>query len=74
MPLKDQLTRDKPWAVLGWTRRYWKKAKMWKKAGVTEEKMTRLVLSLDNETVQNLKDHAEAEALLEHVFANEDIA
>jgi hypothetical protein len=28
---------------------------MWKKAGVTEEKMTQLVLSLDHETVQHLK-------------------
>jgi hypothetical protein len=71
MSLKDQLTREKPWAVLGWTRKQWKKSKVWKKAGVTEEKMTEFLLCLDNETVQNLKDHAEAEALVESMFGTE---
>ena len=68
MSLSDQLNRDKPWAVLGWTRKQWKRSKMWKKAGVSEEKMIQLVLALDHDTVQTLKDHAEAEDLVESVF------
>ncbi len=65
---KDRLQQDKPWAVLGWTRKQWKRSRMWKKAGVSEEKMARLILSLDHETVQMLKDHAAAEVLVENIF------
>ena len=61
---------DKPWAVFCWTRKQWKRSKMWKKAGVSEEKMTKLLLSLDHETIRNLKDHAEAEALVESIFGS----
>lgn len=65
MPLKDKLNQDKPWAALGWTRKQWKRSKMWKKAGVTEEKMGRLLRNLDHETLQKLRDNAYAELLTE---------
>ena len=65
-----QLQKEKPWAVLGWTRKQWKQTRMWKKAGVSEEKMSQMLLSLDHETVQNLKDHALSEMLVEGVFDN----
>lgn len=44
---------------------------MWKKAGVTEEKMTNLVLALDHETLQELRDNAYAELLTEKLFGAE---
>ncbi|MGM0423634.1 MAG: hypothetical protein ACQEQX_01795 [Thermodesulfobacteriota bacterium] len=68
MGLKDHFQQEKPWAILGWTRKQWKRSKMWKKAGVSEEKMARLVQSLDHETIQNLKDHAQAEVLVDKIF------
>ncbi|MFO7801354.1 MAG: hypothetical protein R6V55_03545 [Desulfovermiculus sp.] len=68
MSWKGQLQQEKPWAILGWTRKQWKQSKMCKKAGVSEEKMARLVQSLDHETVQNLKDHAQAEVLVDKIF------
>ena len=34
---------------------------MWKRAGVSEEKMARLALSLDQENVQEQRNHAVAE-------------
>ena len=71
MPLKDRLNQDKPWAAVGWTRKQWKQVKMWKKAGVTEEKMANLILALDHETLQELKDHAYAELLTEKLFGTE---
>ncbi len=42
MPLKEKLQQEKPWAILGWTRKQWKAQKMWKKAEVNEEKITQL--------------------------------
>ena len=41
---------------------------MWKKAGVSEEKMARLVHSLGYETLQMLKNHAAARVLVENIF------
>lgn len=71
MGLKEELKKEKPRAALGWTRKQWKKYKMWKKAGVTEEKMAKLVLALDNETLQELRDNAYAELLTEKLFGAE---
>ncbi|MCF8108824.1 MAG: hypothetical protein K9J81_07515 [Desulfohalobiaceae bacterium] len=72
MPLKDKLNQDKPWAALGWTRKQWKRSKMWKKAGVTEEKMGRLLRNLDHETLQKLRDNAYAELLTEKLGLGPD--
>mgnify|MGYP006290150167 CR=1 FL=1 len=55
------------WTALGWTRKQWKRSKMWKKAGVTEEKMGRL-RNLDHDFLQEMKDGATAEALVEQMF------
>jgi hypothetical protein len=71
MSLKSKIKQDKPWAVLGWTRKQWKAKKPWKQAGVSEEKMTQLVLALDADTVQQIKDHAHAEALTEAIFGSQ---
>ncbi|MCF8108580.1 MAG: hypothetical protein K9J81_06275 [Desulfohalobiaceae bacterium] len=68
MSLKEELAKEKPWAALGWTRKQWKQSKMWKKTGVTEEKMANLVLALDHETLQELKNNAYAELLTEKLF------
>ena len=68
MSLKEKLSQDKPWTALGWTRRQWKRSKMWKKAGVTEEKMGQLLQNLDHDFLQEMKDQATAEVLVEKMF------
>ncbi len=70
--LKDKLQQEKPWKVPGWTRKQWKRSRMWKRAGLSEEKMVKLVLSLDQETVQELMDHSAAEVLVENIFWAEE--
>ncbi len=72
MSLKEKLQQEKPWAILGWTRKQWKAQKMWKKAGVTEEKMIQLLQSLDHATIQEMKDYAMADLLTEKVFGPEE--
>ena len=41
---------------------------MWKKAGVTEEKMVQLRRSRDHDLIQEIRDQATAEALVEKMF------
>lgn len=55
MACKDQL-QEKPWAVLGWTMEQWRCSKMWKRAGVSEEEMAKLVFVFNHKTVEKLKD------------------
>jgi hypothetical protein len=40
MSFSNKLQQEKPWAILGWTRKQWKARRLWKQAGVTEEKMS----------------------------------
>ncbi|MFN2269103.1 MAG: hypothetical protein ABR533_12575 [Desulfonatronovibrio sp.] len=44
---------------------------MWKKAGVTEEKMVQLLQSLDYSTIQEMKDYAMVDLLSDKVFGSE---
>jgi hypothetical protein len=43
MSFSNKLQQEKPWVILGWTRKQWKVRRLWKKAGVTEEKMIQLL-------------------------------
>ena len=72
MPLKEKFLQEKPWAILGWTRKQWKAKKMWKKAGVTEDMMIQMLQTLDYSIIQEMKDHARAEMLTEKVFGSEE--
>ncbi|MCA1743366.1 MAG: hypothetical protein LC631_05390 [Desulfovibrionales bacterium] len=72
MSIKDKFQQEKPWVILGWTRKQWKTQKMWKKAGVTEDKMIRLLQTFDHATIQEMKDHAMADLITEKVFGSEE--
>ncbi len=63
---------EKPWAILGWTRKQWKSRRLWKKAGVTEEKMVLLLQALDYFTIQDMKDYAMADLITDKVFGSEE--
>ena len=72
MPLKEKFPQDKPWTILGWTRKQWKAKKIWKKAGVTADMMIQMLQTLDYSIIQEMKSHAMAELLTEKVFGSEE--
>ena len=72
MSLSNKIHQEKPWAILGWTRKQWKVRRLWKQAGVTEKKMSQLLHALDQSTIQEMKDHVMAEALTESIFGEKD--
>ena len=41
---------------------------MWKKAGVSEERMSQFIAALNQETITELKEHVTAEALVVILF------
>lgn len=67
------LGQDKPWARLGWSRKMWDIKKPWKKAGMTKKRYIEILLALPDETVQEIRDEAHAEMLLEGVFDEQDV-
>jgi len=59
---------EKPWAILGITRRQYDTAKPWKKAKMSKEEFSKLVSMVPPEAIKSLKEHADAERLLEAAF------
>jgi hypothetical protein len=72
MSFSNKIQQEKPWAILGWTRKQWKARRLWKKAGVTEEKMSQLLQTLDHSTIQEMKDYAMTELLTDKIFGSKD--
>ncbi len=63
-------TPEKPWAILGISRKQYAAAKPWKKAGMTKERFAELLNLIPHEAMQILKDEADAERLVEGIFNN----
>ena len=72
MALKDKFQQEKAWAILGWSRKQWKARRLWKKAGVSEVRMSQLLQTLDHSTIQEMKDYAMTELLTEKIFGSKD--
>lgn len=70
MSLSGKITPEKPWAILGITRRQYDVARPWKKAKMSKEDFAKLVRDVPPEAIKNLKEHADAEMLLEAAFGN----
>lgn len=68
MIFPDKSPPEKPWAILGISRRQYDTAKPWKKAKMSKEEFAKLVCLVPPEAVKHLKDIADAEALLEAAF------
>lgn len=51
----------------------WDIKKPWKKAGMTKKRYIDILLALPDETVQEIRDEAHAEMLLEGVFDEQDV-
>ena len=59
---------EKPWAILGISRRQYDTAKPWKKAKMSKEEFAKLVSMVPPEAIKHLKEVADAETLLEAAF------
>ncbi len=69
----DKLTKEKPWAILGISRRRYEIARPWIKAGMTREAFADLVRAVPPEAVKILKDEAQAEILTAAIFGADAI-
>lgn len=67
-PLTSKSPPEKPWAILGITRRQYDTAKPWKRAKMSKEEFGKLVCMVPPEAIKDLKDRADAETLLEAAF------
>lgn len=65
---KKQLTQEKPWAIMGWSRKQWKTHKIWKRAGVSEQTMIDFLQLVDHETIKELQDEAKVDLLVKQIF------
>lgn len=68
--LKARLSGNKPWAILGLSRKEYEARRPWARAGQPRERFEEMLLALGEhpEILQDLKDYAEAEALTEMIF------
>ncbi|GFK92809.1 hypothetical protein NNJEOMEG_00636 [Fundidesulfovibrio magnetotacticus] len=68
MTLSEKTHTDKPWAILGISRRQYDSAKPWKKAKMSKEEFAKLICLVPPEAIKRLRDNADAEVLLEAAF------
>lgn len=71
MGLKNKLGKDKPWAILGITRKHYESTKPWKNAGMSRTDFDNLVRSAPPEMVTTLWDEAHADQLVEAMFGKD---
>ncbi len=60
--------QEKPWAILGITRKQYAAARPWKKAGMSKGKCAEMLNLIPHEAMQILRDEADAERLVESIF------
>lgn len=68
MSTTKTLLNEKPWATLGISRRQYDTAKPWKKAKMSKNEFAKLVCMVPPEAIKSLKEHADAEMLIEAAF------
>lgn len=64
----DKTLPEKPWAILGISRRQYDAAKPWKRAKMSKEVFAKLVLMVPPEAIKSLNEQADVEMLLEAAF------
>jgi hypothetical protein len=62
---------NKPWAALGLSRRAYETSRPWKKARMQRDQFEEILLALPASLIEDIKDHAHAEALLEGIFGKD---
>jgi hypothetical protein len=59
---------EKPWAILGISRRQYDTVKPWKRAKMSKDEFAKLICLVSPEAIKSLKEHADAERLIEAAF------
>ena len=72
MNLFKKLKREnKPWAVLGMSRREYEAKRPWKVAGVSRDHFEEITVMVPAEIIERLKEEAQAELLVEQIFGKD---
>ena len=68
--ISERLKLEKPWAILGISRKQYETARPWKKSNMTRDRFESLIKFFPHDIVQDMKLHASAEYLTEKLFAS----
>ena len=66
--LKNEFEKEKPWALLGISRKKYESARMWKKTKLTRKEFDELISSLPAEFFKEMQYIADGERLVESIF------
>jgi len=69
--LKKLKRENKPWAVLGMSRREYEVKRPWKGAGVSRDHFEEIKAIVPPEMIERLKEEAQAELLVEQIFGKD---
>ncbi len=64
----SKLQLEKPWAILGYSRKRYEALRLWKRAGVSREKFEDFLRLMPHEALKLIKDNADAEKLTAAIF------
>jgi hypothetical protein len=62
------MNENKPWAKLKVSRKKYDTAKPWKRVNMTRKEFGELVVSMPQEVIDDLLEHAQADRLIESIF------
>jgi hypothetical protein len=68
--LKNKFDKEKPWVLLGVTRREYESARMWKKTKLSRKEFDVLLSSLPSEFFKEMNLIADGEKLIESIFGS----
>lgn len=66
--LKNEFEKEKPWALLGISRKEYESARMWKKTKLNRKEFDELISSLPAEFFKEMQYIADGERLVESIF------
>lgn len=73
MKLKRALLPVKPWHRLRTTKEHYLKCRPWKKARMDRERYEQMILTIDQEIIDDIRIELETELLLEKAFGKEAV-
>lgn len=68
MSIGEKLKAEKPWAILGYSRKQYEALRLWKRAGISREKFEDFLRIMPHEAIKIIKDEADAERLTGVIF------
>jgi hypothetical protein len=71
MPIRTSPVR--PWHRLGITKKQYLSARIWKRANMSRDKYEKLVMSLPQDVLDEVRLNAETDLILEGIFGNEAV-